>query len=132
MLLYYNFVPALQERHALPVTTFMQDSAPLYIAREVETFFLESFTENRVTSRGYKIQWPSRSPVDHQKLLVMEILKVPSVRDLPNKLVELKSAIRLTVTAINDDMLHAAVMGAVTRLACLLACCVGNVEHLQI
>ena len=54
-------VPALQKRHALPVVTFMQDDSPPHIAFEVRTFLYESFTENQVINRGYKIQSFSRS-----------------------------------------------------------------------
>ena len=43
---------------------------------------------------------------------------------------ELKSAIRLTYAAIDDDLLNSAVMGVVIRLTCLLSCDDGNVEHL--
>ncbi|GBM02257.1 hypothetical protein AVEN_108806-1 [Araneus ventricosus] len=57
-----HVVPALQERHALPVVTFMQDGAPPHFAREVRAFLLETFTEDRVISRGCKFKWPSRSP----------------------------------------------------------------------
>ena len=52
----------MQERHALPVVTFMQDDAPPHIARDVKTFLFEFFTEDRVINCGYKIHWPSRSP----------------------------------------------------------------------
>ncbi|GBM76861.1 hypothetical protein AVEN_3915-1 [Araneus ventricosus] len=57
-----HVVPALQERHELPVVTFIQDGAPPHFAREVRTFLLEIFTDYGVMSRGCKFKWPSRSP----------------------------------------------------------------------
>lgn len=126
-----HVVPALQERHALPVVTFMQDGAPPHIARDVKMFLLATFTEDRVISRGCKFQWPSRSPdLTPADFWLWGYLKSRVYRNSPNTLVELKTAIRRTVAAIDSDMLHSAVMGVVTRLTCLLPCGGGNVEHL--
>ena len=60
MLLHDHVVPALPERQALPVVTFMQDDVPSNILRDVKTFLLESFTVDQVISRYCKIQWPLR------------------------------------------------------------------------
>lgn len=126
-----HVVPALQERHVLPVVTFMQDGAPPHFARDAKRFLLATFTEDRVISRGCKFQWPSRSPdLNPADFWLWGYLKSRVYRNSPNTLVELKTALRRTVTAIDSDMLHSAVMGVVTRLTCLLPCGGGNVEHL--
>ncbi|KFM65430.1 Hypothetical protein in type-1 retrotransposable element R1DM, partial [Stegodyphus mimosarum] len=104
---------------------------PPYIARDVKTFLLESLTENQVISLGCKIQWPSRSPdLTPTDFWLWGYLKSRAYRGYPSTLVELKNAIRLTVAAIDGDMLYSAVMGVVTSLTCLLPCGGGNAEHL--
>ncbi|GBM71228.1 hypothetical protein AVEN_120612-1, partial [Araneus ventricosus] len=126
-----HVVPALQERHALPVVTFMQDDAPLHFAREVKTFLLETFTEDRVISRGCKFKWPSRSPdLTPADFWLWGYLKSYVYRSSPTTLVELKDAIRRTVGGIYADMLHSAAIGVVTRLICLTPCGGDHVEHL--
>ena len=126
-----HVVPALQERHALPVVIFMQDGAPPHIAQDSKRFLLESFTEDRVISCGYKILWPSRSPdLNPAGFWLWGYLKFRVYRGYPTTLVELKNAIHLTVAAIHGDMLHSAVMGLVTRLTCLLSCGGDNIEYL--
>ncbi|KFM56968.1 hypothetical protein X975_03239, partial [Stegodyphus mimosarum] len=120
-LLLDHVVPTLQERHASPVVTFTQDGAPPHIARDVKKFLLESFTEDRVISRGCKFQWLSRSPdLTLADFWLWRFLKSRVYRGSPTTLVELKNTIRLTFAAIHGDMLHSAVMGVVTRLTCLL------------
>ncbi|KFM64536.1 hypothetical protein X975_10113, partial [Stegodyphus mimosarum] len=118
-----HVVPALQERHALPVVTFMQDGAPPHIARNVKTLLLESCTEDQVISRGCKIQWPLRSadltPAD---FWLWGYLRSRVYQGFSTTLVKLKNAIRLTFAAMDGDFLHSAVMGVVTRLTCLLLC----------
>ena len=61
-----------------------------------------------------------------------EYLKFRVYRGFPTTLVEVKTAIRLTVAVIDGDMLLSAVMDILTRLTCLLSCGGGggNVEHL--
>ncbi|KFM66509.1 hypothetical protein X975_13440, partial [Stegodyphus mimosarum] len=117
-----HVVPVLQERHALPVVTFMQDDAPPHTARESRRSCW-NLSEDRVISRGCKIQWPSRSadlrPAD---FWLPGYLKPRVYRGSSTTLVELKNAIRLTLAAIDGDFLHPAVMGVVTRLTCLLPC----------
>lgn len=51
VLLRDHVVPSVQERHALPVVAFMQDSGP---AHEIKTFLLGTLTEDRVKSAGCK------------------------------------------------------------------------------
>ena len=123
--------PALQEKHALPVVTFKQDGAPPHTACDMKTLLLESFSDDRVKSRGCKIQWTSRSPeLNPTDFWLWGYLKSRVYRCSPTTLVELKNAIRLTVAGIDGDMLYSAVMDAVMPLTCLLSCGGGNVEHL--
>ena len=49
-------MPTLKERLALSGVTFMQNSAHPHIARDIKTYLLETLTEDRVISRGCKIQ----------------------------------------------------------------------------
>lgn len=62
MLLRDYDVPALQERHALPVVTFMQHGTSPHFARKVKAFLLDTFTEDRVIIRCHKFEWSPRSP----------------------------------------------------------------------
>lgn len=55
MLLHDHTVLPLQERYALPVVTFMQDGSPPHIALEIKVLLLDTFTEDRVVSRGCKL-----------------------------------------------------------------------------
>ena len=130
-LLHDHVMPALKERHAFPVVIFMQDGAPPHIATDVKTFVVKSFTEDRVISRVSKIQWPARSlDMNTADFWLRRYLKSRAYRGFPTTLVELKKAIRLTVSAIDSDTLYSVVMGLVTRLTCLLPCGGDNVEHL--
>ena len=61
MLLQYRILPALQERHALPVVIFVLDDVLLHIARNVKTFLLESFTEDQVISYCVRFSCPSQN-----------------------------------------------------------------------
>lgn len=130
-LLRNQVVPALQERHALPSVTFMQDGAPAHFAREVKAFLLDTFTEDRVISRGCKFEWPPRSPdLTPADFWLWGYLKSRVYRCSPATLAELKDAIRLTVGGIDADMLYSAVTGVLTRLTCLIPCGGGHVEHI--
>lgn len=126
-----HVVPALQQRRALSSVTFMQDGAPPHVSRSVKTFLLSKFTEDRLISRGCKNAWPARSPdLTPADFWLWGYLKSRVYRGSPATLVELKDAIQLAVSGIDADMLHAAVLGVVTRLTCLLPCGGGHVEHL--
>lgn len=126
-----HVIPALQQRRALSSVTFMQDGAPPHVSRSVKTFLLRKFTEDRLISRGCKNEWPSRSPdLTPADFWLWGYLKSRVYRGSPATLVELKDAIQLAVSGIDAEMLHAAVIGVVTRLTCLLPCGGGHVEHL--
>lgn len=58
----YAFVCPLQDRRAWPLVTHTQAGAPPYIELKVQSFMLESVSEDWVVSQGCKVQRPSRSP----------------------------------------------------------------------
>ena len=58
-----NFViPQLQQRNCIDSTIFMQDSGPSHIWRQVKDFLHYHFTDDRVISRAFPMNWPPRSP----------------------------------------------------------------------
>ena len=54
--------PQLARHRLLSKTIFMQDGAPPHYANSVRNWLIETFSEDRVISRGCKITWPARSP----------------------------------------------------------------------
>ncbi|GIX97357.1 hypothetical protein CDAR_536991 [Caerostris darwini] len=54
--------PVLQGRRELPAINFMQDDAPPHLTREVKTFMLDTFLEDRTISRG--TEKTQRSPAE--------------------------------------------------------------------
>ncbi|UYV74075.1 hypothetical protein LAZ67_11002039 [Cordylochernes scorpioides] len=54
--------PILQDRQALSEITFMQDGGPPHISRGAKQLLKDTFGEDRVISRHFIHQWPSRSP----------------------------------------------------------------------
>ena len=54
--------PQLTARKKLSKTIVMQDGAPPHVKKEVKQFLVENFTENRIISRHFPIEWPPYSP----------------------------------------------------------------------
>ena len=54
--------PQLAQRRKLSQTIFMQDGAPPHFANIVRNYLYQTFSSDRVISRGCEIVWPSRSP----------------------------------------------------------------------
>ncbi|UYV68203.1 hypothetical protein LAZ67_5003376, partial [Cordylochernes scorpioides] len=61
-LLREKVIPILQDRQALSEITFMQDGGPPHISRGAKQLLKDTFGEDRVISRHFIHQWPSRSP----------------------------------------------------------------------
>lgn len=133
-LLREKVVPALQQRNALSVISFMKDGAPLHYANPVKRFLLRTFGKDRkvtVISGGCKIEWPPRSPdLTPVDFWVWGYLKSLVYRSNPSTLAELKESICREVSAIHSDMLHSAVTGVVGCLNCIVECNGGHVEQL--
>lgn len=69
----------------------MQDGAPPHFASVVRKFLLDSFTEERVISRGCKIKWPSRSPdINPADFWLWGYLKSQVYKGSPRNVEELK------------------------------------------
>lgn len=113
-----NFViPQLQQRNCIDSTIFMQDGAPPHIGRRVKDVLRQHFTDARVISRAFPMNWPPRSP-DLNPCdfwlwgYLKSIVYQGHVPDIPT----LKDQITLHVRRINADMLRATVKNLVYRM----------------
>ncbi|GFW28641.1 uncharacterized protein TNCV_2317891 [Trichonephila clavipes] len=57
-----RIIPSLADKHLLERAIFMQDSAPLHIARRVKDLLRRSFGDDRVLRGNFHHTWPPRSP----------------------------------------------------------------------
>ena len=55
-----RIIPSLTDKHLLKSTTFMQDSAPLHVARQ--DLLRRLFGDDRVLSHRFRYAWFPRSP----------------------------------------------------------------------
>ena len=125
-----NFViPELQQRNCIYSTHFMQDGAPPHIGRRVKDVLHQHFTDDRVISRAFPMNWPPRSPdLNPCDFWLWGYLKSVvyqgHVPDIPT----LKERIMLHVRRINTDMLRATVEHLVYRMQLLEHQAGGHIE----
>ncbi|GFU22724.1 uncharacterized protein TNCV_762991 [Trichonephila clavipes] len=125
-----RIIPSLADKHLLERTTFMQDSAPLHIARRVKDLLRRSFGDDRVLSRNFHHTWPPRSPdLSPCDYWLWGYLKSQVYRDRPTSLGMLKDNIRLQCLTITPDLLYSAVHNIIPRLQLLLRNDGEHIEH---
>ncbi|UYV61976.1 hypothetical protein LAZ67_1007240 [Cordylochernes scorpioides] len=116
-LLREKVIPILQDRQALSEITFMQDGGPPHISRGAKQLLKDTFGEDRVISRHFIHQWPSRSPdLTPCDFWLWGYIKSRVYRCRPTTLVMLKASIRRHVSSISSDMLFNAVQSVIYRL----------------
>ncbi|UYV75817.1 hypothetical protein LAZ67_13001433 [Cordylochernes scorpioides] len=116
-LLREKVIPILQDRQALSEITFMQDGGPPHISRGAKQLLKDTFGEDRVISRHFIHQWPSRSPdLAPCDFWLWGYIKSRVYRCRPTTLVMLKASIRRHVSSISTDMLFNAVHSVIYRL----------------
>ncbi|UYV84761.1 hypothetical protein LAZ67_X003370 [Cordylochernes scorpioides] len=116
-LLREKVIPILQDRQALSEITFMQDGGPPHISRGAKQLLKDTFGEDRVISRHFIHQWPSRSPdLTPCDFWLWGYIKSRVYRCRPTTLVMLKASIRRHVSSISSDILFNAVHSVIYRL----------------
>ena len=116
-LLVQHVIPALQERNCEHTTIFMQDGATPHVARHVKDLLRETFTNDRIISRQFPDDWPSRSPdLNPCDFWLWGYLKDRVYQGHVRSLPDLKASIQRHVAQISPDMLRATVDHAVLRM----------------
>ncbi|UYV85194.1 hypothetical protein LAZ67_X004905, partial [Cordylochernes scorpioides] len=116
-LLREKVIPILQDRQALSEITFMQDGGPPHISRGAKQLLKDTFGEDRVISRHFIHQWPSRSPdLTPCDFWLWGYIKSRVYRCRPTTLAMLKASIRRHVSSISSDILFNAVQSVIYRL----------------
>ncbi|UYV84311.1 hypothetical protein LAZ67_X001812 [Cordylochernes scorpioides] len=106
-----------EDRQALSEITFMQDGEPPHISRGAKQLLKDTFGEDRVISRHFIPQWPSRSPdLTPCDFWIWGYIKSRVYRCRPTTLVMLKASIRRHVSSISSDILFNAVHSVIYRL----------------
>ncbi|UYV81676.1 hypothetical protein LAZ67_20001949 [Cordylochernes scorpioides] len=109
--------PRVTDRQALSEITFMQDGGPPHISRGAKQLLKDTFGEDRVISRHFIHQWPSRSPdLTPCDFWLWGYIKSRVYRCRPTTLAMLKASIRRHVSSISTDMLFNAVQSVIYRL----------------
>ncbi|GBN08926.1 hypothetical protein AVEN_112595-1 [Araneus ventricosus] len=95
----------------------MQDGAPSHIHRTVKQVLRQTFTDERVISRGFPTAWPPRSPdLSPCHFWLWGFIKDQVYREQPAILSHLKDSIIRHVRGINADLLRSAVEHTVLRM----------------
>jgi transposase len=123
--------PQLAHRHKLSSTLFMQDGAPPHFASVVRDYLYETFTPDRVISRGCMHLWPARSPdINPLDFWFWATLKGRVFhRDTPHTLADLKARIIEECDRFTPDEFAAAVSNLPRRLECLIDAEGGHIEQ---
>ncbi|GFY22163.1 DUF4817 domain-containing protein [Trichonephila clavipes] len=130
-LLRETVVLSLIQRGQISNVTFMQNGATSHTANPVKAFLIQTFGEDRIVSRHCRYPWHLRSPdLTPADFWLWVYLKSRVYLSGPSSLSELKDAIRREVSSIHPDVLHSAVAGFVTHLACLLP--YGGGQHILV
>ncbi|UYV65386.1 hypothetical protein LAZ67_3004168 [Cordylochernes scorpioides] len=120
-LLREKVIPILQDRQALSEITFMQDGEPPHISRGGKQLLKDTFGEDRVISRHFIHQWPSRSPdLTPCDFWIWGYIKSRVYRCRPTTLVMLKASIRRHVSSISSDIyLMLSILSSIVCRRCL-------------
>ncbi|UYV82415.1 CNOT6L [Cordylochernes scorpioides] len=97
--------------------TFMEDGGLPHISCGVKQLLKDTFSENRVISRHFIHQWPTRSPdLTPCDFGLWGYIKSCVYRCWPITLVMLKASIRRHISSISTNMLFNAVQAVIHRL----------------
>jgi transposase len=123
--------PQLACRHKLSSIVFMQDGAPPHFACVVRDYLYDTFTPDRVISRGCIHLWPPRSPdINPLDFWFWATLKARVFhRDAPHTLADLKARIIEECDRFTTDEFAAAVSNLPRRLQCLMDTKGGHIEQ---
>ncbi len=124
--------PLLQQKRQFEKVTFMQDGAAPHYAKRVRDYLCQTFTSNRVISRGCKNPWPARSPdINPLDFWFWATLKARIFHcRQPTSLEHLKALIISECEKFTPDEFAMAVSNIPKRLECLLHFDGGHFEHM--
>lgn len=118
-----HLIPLLKARHAFSTTILQQDGATPHTARITKHLLQLHFGSDRIISRGFRIDWPARSPdLNGCDFWLWGYLKarVYSYR-YPMNCAELKDRIKTAVEEIPREMLEATVNSVIPRMELCVA-----------
>jgi hypothetical protein len=125
-LLTNHMLPNLPQNHQL---VFQQDGAAPHTANAVKNFLRNNFGEENIISRGFRNNWPSRSPdLNPCDFFLWGYLKGRVFRRNPKTLDELKEIISDEVAHISCDLLSNTVDSLFDRLMLILTEHGGHIE----
>ena len=125
-------IPALQERHWLETTVFMQDGVPHHIDKCVKKLLHDIFGADEVISKGFKNIWPPLSPdLNPCNFYLWRHLKEMVYRDRHASVAELRSSITKHVRCVTKEILNVTVDHAVLCFQHVVAAGGSHIEHIM-